>query len=357
MYVKPREFLGRSYRDIMPPDIIKLMENAESELAKTGEVQQFDYPLTIGNKEVWFSAKVSTRRDNTGEFAGYTMVARNITKRKRAEEEVMRLASAMKMSSDSVIICDIDGNIVDVNEATLKLYGIEDKNELIGKSSFDLLLPGAEEKALGLMEELLEKGELKHQEIENAIADGTVRTMEVSISLLKDADGNVTGTVGITRDITERKKEEKEIRSLKEKYENLYRNAPIMSLSTDSNGIIIECNNTILDNMGYSRKEMIGRPMTDFITEESITKFQRDFPKLQKEGKITGAERQLVTKNGDIMEVLLNVLMEYDPQGNPQKTIAIFEDITQRKKVEEALRESEEKRKGFLGKHSKKGKK
>jgi PAS domain S-box-containing protein len=343
MYVKPREFLGRSYRDIMPPEVIKLMENAESELAKTGEVQQFDYPLVIGNNEVWFSAKVSIRKNNSGEFAGYTMVARNITKRKKAEEEALRLAGAMKMSLDSVIICDIDGNIVDVNDATLKSYGIKDKEELIGKSFFDLLLPGAEEKALGLMEELLEMGELKHQEIETSLSDGSVKTMEVSISLLRDEDGSITGTVGIARDITERKNEEKVILSLKEKYENLYRNAPIMSLSTDSKGIIIECNNTILDNMGYSREEMIGRPMTDFITEESVTKFKKDFPKLQENGKITGAERQLVTKSGDIMEVLLNVLMEYDPQGNPKKTIAIFEDITQLKKAEEALRERDEK--------------
>ncbi len=65
---------------------------------------------------------------------------------------------------------------------------------------------------------------------------------------------------------------------------------------------------------------------------------------------ITGAERQLVKKSGEIIEVLLNVLMEYDPQGNPQKTIAIFEDITPLKKAEEALRESEERRKDSLEK-------
>jgi PAS domain S-box-containing protein len=348
MYVKPREFLGRSYRDIMPPTIVKLMEDAEAELSKTGEVQQFDYPLIIGGKETWFSAKVSIRKDNSGRFAGYTMVARNITQRKKAEEEVLRLAGAMKMSSDSVIICDIEGNIVDINDATLKSYGITDKKELIGKSFFDLLLPGAEEKALALMEELLEKGELKHQEIETSLSDGSVKTMEVSISLLKDEDGNNTVTVGIARDITERKKEEKVVMALKEKYEKLYRNAPIMCLSTDSAGIIIECNNMILDNMGYSREEMIGRPMTDFITEESVTKFKRDFPKLREHGMITGAERQLVKKSGDIMDVLLNVLMEYDLEGNPQKTIAIFQDITQLKKAEETLQESGGKKKGFF---------
>jgi PAS domain S-box-containing protein len=221
MYVPPREFLGSSYKDVMPPGIIKLMEDAEQALAETGEVQQFDYPLIIGGKQMWFSAKVSTRKDNTGKFAGYTMVARNITARKKAEEEIIRLASAMKMSTDSVIISDIEGNIIDVNDATLKLYGIEDKKELLGKSSFTLLLPGAEEKALALMEELLEKGDLKNQEIEALLYDGSVRILEVSISLLRGANGKVNGTVGITRDITHRKRAEKELMRYKDHLEEL----------------------------------------------------------------------------------------------------------------------------------------
>ncbi len=221
MYVPPREFLGSSYKDIMPPAIVKLMEDAELALADTGEVQQFDYPLIIGGKKMWFSAKVSMRRDNLGNFAGYTMVARNITARKKAEEDIMGLASAMKMSTDSVIISDIEGNIIDVNDATLRLYGIEDSKDILGKSSFTLLLPGAEEKALALMEELLEKGDLKNREIEVIIPDGSVRIMEVSISLLRDSEGKVNGTVGISRDITLRKRAEDELNRYKDHLEEL----------------------------------------------------------------------------------------------------------------------------------------
>ncbi len=58
--------------------------------------------------------------------------------------------------------------------------------------------------------------------------------------------------------ITERMRTEKEIRFLKEKYEDLYHNAPIMYLSLDTNGIITECNNAILDKLGYSKKKFIG---------------------------------------------------------------------------------------------------
>lgn len=53
--------------------------------------------------------------------------------RKKAEEELVRLSSAVKMSTDSIVISDLDAKIIDVNEATLKMYGTDDKRDLIGK--------------------------------------------------------------------------------------------------------------------------------------------------------------------------------------------------------------------------------
>ena len=136
---------------------------------------------------------------------------------------------------------------------------------------------------------------------------------------------------------TERKQAEEEIRLLKEKYEDLYHNAPIMYLSLDTKGIIIECNNTILDKLGYTKREFIGKHMTEFVTEESATRFKKDFPKLLKTGKVLGVERQLVAESGEILDVILDVTMEYDEHGKPIKTRATFEDITARKKAEKEL--------------------
>jgi len=141
---------------------------------------------------------------------------------------------------------------------------------------------------------------------------------------------------------TERKRAEEEIRLLKEKYEDPYNNAPIMYLSLDVNGIIIECNNTILDKLGYTKKEFIGKHITKFISKESEANFKKDFPKLLKTGKILGVERQLVTKNGEIIDVILDVTVEYDEHGKPIKTRATFEDITERKRAEEVIKSSEE---------------
>src|SRR5207247_3958989 len=75
-------------------------------------------------------------------------IARDITKRKRTEEELLRLSTAVRMSTDSIVISDLEGKIVEVNEATLKMYGTEDKRNLLGKSAFDLIVPADRAKAL-----------------------------------------------------------------------------------------------------------------------------------------------------------------------------------------------------------------
>ncbi len=137
--------------------------------------------------------------------------------------------------------------------------------------------------------------------------------------------------------ITERKRTEKEVRCLKEKFEDLYHNAPVMYLSLDTNGIITECNNAILDKLGYTKRKIIGKHMTTFLTEESVARFKAVSPELIKTGKLMGVERQLITKSGKIIDVQLSVSGEYDEHGKLIKTRASFEDISGLKRAEEHI--------------------
>jgi PAS domain S-box-containing protein len=118
----------------------------------------------------------------------------------------------VEMSTDSIVVSDIDARIIDVNEATLKMYGTGNREELIGKSAFDLLAPEDREKALAGMKEALEKGYVKGEEYDVITKDGDRIPVEMSSAIMKDADGKPIGFVGISRDITERKQMEESIR-------------------------------------------------------------------------------------------------------------------------------------------------
>ena len=164
-------------------------------------------PGTVTNEYVfengrrgWFEARVYPVPE------GILCIVMDITERKSAEEELVRLSNAVKMSIDSIVITDIDAKIVDVNEATLKMYGTDDKRDLIGKSSFDLIAPEDREKALAVLKEVLEKGFRKIQRFKVVTKDGTRKSIEMSIAIMKDVDGRPIGLVAISRDIPERKK-------------------------------------------------------------------------------------------------------------------------------------------------------
>ncbi|MGD9130598.1 MAG: PAS domain-containing protein [Candidatus Bathyarchaeota archaeon] len=139
---------------------------------------------------------------------GVLAIVTDITEQKQAEEELVRLSNAVKMSIDSIVITDLDAKIVDVNEATLKMYGADDKSELIGKNSFDLIVPEDQEEASVLFKEVLEKGYLKIQNFNVVNKDGDRRTIALSVGIMKDAAGKPIGFVAISRDVPEGNKME-----------------------------------------------------------------------------------------------------------------------------------------------------
>ncbi len=159
----------------------------------------------------WLEVYAFPLFDDAGEIAGVVEYIRDITERKRTQEELTWLSLAVKMTTDSVVISDLKGRIIDVNEATLAMYGIEDKRALIGVNSFDVIAPYDRPKALAGMAETLEQGSIRLLQYDILNAQGEVFTVEMSASLL-EVDGEPKGFVATTRDITERKRAETELR-------------------------------------------------------------------------------------------------------------------------------------------------
>ncbi|MCB9100806.1 MAG: PAS domain S-box protein, partial [Anaerolineales bacterium] len=90
LYVPPEMFLGRHFKEVMPPHVSQLFEQAIAEIIEFHDIRQFDYSLMMNNQESWYSARCSRRRGEGGEFAGVTAVVRNITDQKQAEAALKR---------------------------------------------------------------------------------------------------------------------------------------------------------------------------------------------------------------------------------------------------------------------------
>ncbi len=133
------------------------------------------------------------------------------------------------------------------------------------------------------------------------------------------------------------------------KFSILYNNTPVMLHSIDRTGTLVEVNDHWLKTMGYERSEVIGRPVTDFYTEAS-RKYAREVvqPAFFRDGAVQDISYQFVKKKGDLVDVLLSATGERDANGNVVRSLAVIEDMTERKRAEEALRASERRYKAIV---------
>ena len=142
-------------------------------------------------------------------------------------------------------------------------------------------------------------------------------------------------------DITERKLAEKNLLKASEDIHDLYNHAPCGYHSLNKDGVVIQMNDTELDWIGYTRGEVIGKlKFVELLTEKSLKNFEHNFPKFKTTGLIQNLEFDLIRKNGSIFTILLSATAIYDQEGNFQMSRSTVTDITELKKSEKALEES-----------------
>jgi PAS domain S-box-containing protein len=132
------------------------------------------------------------------------------------------------------------------------------------------------------------------------------------------------------------------LRASEERYRTLYKKTPLPLHSLNEAGIIEHVSEAWLDLLGYNREEVIGRPITDFMTEDAIRhRSQVVWPALLREGALKEAEYRLVTKSGTALDVLMSGRVERDAEGRFLYVLGGVVDVTARKRAEEALRQAQ----------------
>jgi PAS domain S-box-containing protein len=168
-------------------------------------------------------------------------------------------------------------------------------------------------------------------------SEGKASYVEVHSYPLRDSDGNVTCVVETITDITEKYELEKRLVESEEKYRDLYNNAPDMYFSISADGTIIECNNTAVKILGYKKEDIAGKSVT-LLSTTPPEEIERRLALLKKMGKLTNLEAQWKTKNGELIDVILNMIAFYDKDGNLVSVGAIARDVTEKKAIEREMK-------------------
>jgi len=233
-----------------------------------------------------------------------------------------------------------EGAILDVNPRLVHLLGHSDKNSLIEKNAADLYVDSQARKKWQIL--MKNEGVVRGFETQVRQHDGHLIWVRDSARAIRDASGKVTHYEGSLEDITEYKLAEDKIRKSETRFRTLFQEAPIGLLSIDTDGTIQGVNRTAL--------ELLGSPSEEATKQINILTFQplreagisARFEECVKEGKIVGDERPYTSKWGKSAVLQYKLAPLFDTDGNIIEVLCGFVDISDLKRSEQELRESEE---------------
>ena len=231
---------------------------------------------------------------------------------------------------------DLEGKPIKWNKAAREITGYSDE-EIASMSAADFV---SEEDRQGLestMAEALGGGRGLSYEATVITRDGRRIPFEFSGSLLTDQDGNVVGFGAMGRDVTERKRAEKELKESGEQYKDLYDKAPNAYFSVGADGFIKMANQTAAEMIGCSIDELIGKPVLELYADTSFgkAKARKTFEKFKSGEEIRNEEMQMKKSSGEPVWISLSVSSVRDKKGNVVESRSVVVDITEQKQAEE----------------------
>lgn len=267
------------------------------------------------------------------EVVGVTAFARDITARKRSEEELResegRFRALSDVSFDGIgVICG--GKIIEMNEGFLNAIGYEMK-ELVGKDVGFLVVPEDRENVMKHIKE----GHDEPYEHRMTRKDGIVIDVEVSgkSAFYKGKDCRVTAI----RDITERKRAERELRESEEKFKRLSESSPFGIFYTDASGSVLYTNPIWQEITGLTLEEGLGFEWINALHPEDKPRVLRDWETCLKKKVNYAGEFRFVDTSGDVKWVYTTTTPLKSVDGKITGHVGANEDITERKRAEKEL--------------------
>jgi PAS domain S-box-containing protein len=259
------------------------------------------------------------------------------------KEWEQRYKSLVKASPYAVTVTDLKGEIIDLSRETLKLHGYSRTDELLGKNAFKLIAPKDRERASQNMEKTLKKGFVANLEYTLLKKDGTRFLGELDASLIRDSRGKPKAFIATTRDVTKQREAEIAIKRSEERYKALFERSLYCVFVHDFEGRFLDANDAALNLLGYKRKDVLSLRLSSFLDKEQMPLALKTMDEIKKSGsQRKPTQYRLRRRDGEYVWVETEASLIYE-QEIPYAILGIAREITEQKKAEEALRESEKK--------------
>lgn len=334
---------------VHPDDKDRLLEYGADRKEGRPTPTQYEYRFIKKDGSLLFVEAFSSLIEYDGERALEVLII-DRTEREKAEakqrETENHYRALIEISPDAITLTDLEGNLIMANRQAIKMHGCETEEDLIGKAAIEMIAPVDRELAMVNLQKTLNEGAIRNVEYAMIRNDGTEFPAEISVSLLRDSEGQPKAFMGVLRDITERKHADTQLKTSTDalgRSELKYRTLAEQSMQgltiLNDNGFAYT-NSAFADLVGYEVEELLAMSLEqawNLIHPDDLNLLKEKMPGGKEDNLQTSSfEIRLLRKDGEIRWAE-NFTNRVEYEGTPAIQ-TVFVDVTHAKKAEKDVR-------------------
>ena len=330
------DVIGKTIDEFLAPAVYELVKD-KIQLALNGKATKFELKLPYETSHRYLEVSYTPEFDASGNVKGVLVFTTDVTERKKSQEVNARLAAIVQSSDDAIIGKTLNGIITNWNNAAEKLFGYTEE-EMIGQSIMTLIPKDREGEEAEIISKLKKGEKIDHFETKRITRDGKLLDISLTISPIRDSNGNIIGASKIARDITARK----QIEELNSKLAAIVQSSDDVIIGKTLEGIVTSWNNAAEKLFGYTEEEMIGQSIFKIIPPERVNEEYEILDQLRQGKKIEHFETKRMSNKGKLIDISLTTSPIRDVGGKIIGASKIARNISLQKETARLIHENEE---------------